>query len=88
VVYQNDQLKGRTGIYSEIVDPKKHEVLVRLPNHYLRLKFTNDPVAPEPPAQTGTASSIATKHQGSPLKATTRGIGNATNPQTPKPSKP
>ncbi|GEM_PF-2599279 len=88
VVYQNDQLKGRTGIYSEIVDPKNHEVLVHLPNHHLRLKFTNDPVPPEPPAQTGTASSIATKHQGSLLKATTRGVGNATNPQRLETSKP
>ena len=60
-----DDIPGRTGTYSLVALPESHEVLLALLGANYRMTFTHDPIPPEPPAQTGTASSIQGKWKSS-----------------------
>lgn len=74
---------SQSGTYEVTVDPSARQVVLKLFEKTLTMTFTDAPVPPEPPAQTGTAASIGTKRKSSVqrmIDATKRSIENLTAP--------
>lgn len=59
MLFAKDDIPQTMQIYSIVGDPEKQLVSVQLPSRVFNITFTDQPRAPEPPAQTGEASSIA-----------------------------
>ena len=59
----SDNIPGATGTYSVSVQPDVHELVLSLLGTSYHMKFTNIPTPPEPPAQTGSASSHQEKRK-------------------------
>ena len=58
ILLREKDINSYTGIYQLRGDPDKNVVSLLLPGATYTFQFTDDPVPPEPPAQTGTASSL------------------------------
>jgi len=74
---------SQSGTYDVTVDPLAQQVSLKLFEKNLTMTFTEDPVPPEPPAQTGSEASFITKRENSVqrlFKATKRSIENLTVP--------
>lgn len=75
---------SQSGTYDLIVDPTNQQVTLKLFEKNLTMTFTDEPGPPEPPAQTGIASSFVTKrHTTIPerlFQATKRSIENLAVP--------
>jgi len=59
ILFQKDDIATQPNEYNILVDGREATSTLILPGHSFVLKFTNDPVPPEPPAQTGAASSLS-----------------------------
>lgn len=59
ILFAKDDVPQTAQLYSIVGDPEKQTVSVQLPARIFSITFTKEPQPPEPPAQTGEASSVA-----------------------------
>jgi hypothetical protein len=52
-VYQRDDITGQAYAFEAAGNPEEHTVILQIPGQSTVLKFTDQPVAPEPPYQAG-----------------------------------
>lgn len=58
ILLQRENIPAATYNYRVVGRPSEKTVRIQLPGRIFTLRFSDDPVAPEPPAQTGKASSL------------------------------
>ena len=66
ILLQEDELAAPTGSYNLVGNPDTNTVSLDIPAGSFTIEFTDDPTPPEPPAQTGDASSLV---EGKPGKS-------------------
>jgi hypothetical protein len=58
ILLQRENIPAATHSYKVVGRPAEKTVRVQLPGQSFTIRFSDEPVAPEPPAQTGEASSM------------------------------